>query len=361
LRAFFLERWPEADASPWERLHLDFVRGVASIELIREHFLEPINVDRTHGSTLVQQTLSILAETGGTSAADLYTRLQQSGAFGGLDAQAFALVLRTLGRTQLIEQMAEGDLILSTKSQKMIEHYSFYAAFKTPEEMAVFHRSERIGALPSDAIPGLGEHVILAGKRWVVVQINIDRKEISVERARGRHPPAFRSALLDVHPAVHLKMRALLTGGDVPTYLDETAIEILSAARSEAARLGQFEPRIQPGGDGAVFFLWAGKRISRTIYLALRARDLDVHDEDVGLDVKSSPIDLVEALRTIARDPPQEIRLAERAEIDLAARVADGEKYDWCVPDEIWRAAYARERLDVKGALSLIGDALSAY
>ena len=66
--------------------------------------------------------------------------------------------------------MVEGDLILAPKGQRLVEHYSFYAAFKTPDEVAVYHGSEKIGMLPSDAIPGLGEHVILAGKRWQVVR-----------------------------------------------------------------------------------------------------------------------------------------------------------------------------------------------
>lgn len=360
LRAYFLERRPDADTSTWGRLHLEYLRGVASIELMRERFLEPIEIGRGHHSTLVQQILSILAETGGTNASNVYARLKRSGAFGVLESGTFAQIVRELGRHTLIEQMAEGDLILAPKGQRLAEHYSFYAAFKTPDEVAVFYGAEKIGMLPSDAIPGLGEHVILAGKRWQVVQIDVERREVVVERARGKRPPTFRSAFADTHPAVHAKMRSLALGNELPNYLDATALEILAAVRDESKLLGGFVPRIQSGGAGTLLFVWAGRRVCRTLHLSLRMRNIEAYDMDVGLDVAASPTSTLDALRSFKQDPDQAEELAALAESELGARVIEGEKYDEFLPNDVWRKSYGRERLDVRGAVFTVEQVLQS-
>lgn len=351
LRAFFLQQRPDSNTSTWGRLHLDLIRGLASIELMLKGFVEPVDTSRSHYSTLVQQVLSILAETGGTSAAGLFMTIRGSGAFEPLDLNTFANILRALGRHGLIEQMSEGDLILAPGGQKLVEHYSFYAAFKTPEEVAVFHGSEKIGSLPSDAIPGVGEHLILAGRRWRVVQFDATRREVIVETARGRRPPIFRSALADTHPTVHEQMRLLLLGNEVPEHLDEVATEILSDARAQTRQLREFVPQVQSGGTGTLLFLWAGKRITRTVHLALRIRNLEAYDLDVGIDVAASPSEAMDRLVQFADSPNEAMGLAEFAESELGARVLEGQKYDDYLPDDVWRAAYGRERLDVEGAL----------
>jgi ATP-dependent helicase Lhr and Lhr-like helicase len=354
LRGFFLEPEHSEDTPIWNRLHLDFLRGLASIELMRERFVEPIAGDRWHGSTLIQQILSILAETGGIRAALLHARLQKCGAFGPLEPPTFAALLRELAVRELIEQMPEGDLILAPRGQKVIEHHSFYAAFKTPDEVAVFHRSDKIGSLPSDSIPALHEHVILAGRRWSVQQINVDRREIVVEPAKGKRPPIFRSGFQDAHPVVHAKMRALATGSETPSYLDPIASEILTTIRAETARSHRFEPPLLANGAGSILFAWAGARVARTLYLYFRERDIELMNYDVGLEIDADPPRVRELLTALveggAGDP---MRLASRAIAELGARVTEGEKYDQLLPEDLWAAAYARERLDLDGATAV--------
>lgn len=351
LRAFCIERAPDEDASPWQRLHLNFTAGIAAIELMRERFVEPLDIARSHSSTLIQQILSSLAESGGIHAAKLYEALDGAGAFGGLTKARFSVVLRELGRRALIEQMPGGDLILAPKGQGIIGHYSFYAAFKSVEEVSVFHRSEKIAMLPSDSVPGLGEHLLLAGRRWRVTQIDIERREIAVEPSVGRRPPMFRSRLGDAHPAVHAKMRDVLLAEQVPTYLDDTAKEILASARRGAERLGRFEVPLLAGGDGTLVCLWAGSRISRTLYLVLRSRDVEAEDREVGLDVKATPDEIARVFERFAKLPDDPLALAERADHELGARLVEGQKYDEYLPDEVWLEEYARERLDVAGAV----------
>lgn len=349
LRAYLIEDAPEPDATVWDRIHLPFLRGVASVELLLEGWLEAPDVERASLSTLVQQILSILAETGGIRAADLFPRLAGSGAFPGLGAADLAQLLRALGARDLIEQLPDGSLVLGLAGQRTVEHHGFYAAFPSPVEYQVLHGGRAIGTLPESLLPALGEHLLLGGRRWLVEQIDVERREVHVAPGSGQRPPRFASGQPDVAPEVHARMRALLLGDAVPAYLGEAAVEILAAAR-RAAREAELGAPVHADAGRAVLQLWAGTRIQRTLWLALAAAGLRVAAaSDVALEVHAAPDAWRAALRRFAAAPDADA-LAALAEERLRARVVGGEKYDALLPAELWRQSYARERLDLDGA-----------
>ncbi|WP_437713013.1 DEAD/DEAH box helicase [Sorangium sp. So ce448] len=356
LRAFFVEDAPTPEDTLWDGLHLDFLRGIAVIELMLEKFSEPPEVHRPHLSTLVHQLLSTLAETGGMSAQRLYRRLIDSRAFGQLTPGDFAVLLRGLAEHGLVAQMAEGDIILGLRGQKLCDHFSFYAAFTTPEEFRVVHLAREIGSLPATLLPPPGEFVLLAGRRWRVEAIDGDRREVHVIPGKGRRIPKFTSLAADIHPRVHAKMRELACTSDAPTYLDDGAKEILAHVRGTAHLVGRFQPALQPvppAGRSRVF-LWAGTRIQRTVFLALREAGLEVQDEQVGLEVKAPVEQTREVLRGLQERTPDPRLLAARADRELAARQCGADKFDWALPDPLWAAAYAEDRLAIsRGAFGV--------
>ncbi len=362
LRGYFIENVPKADASPWERLHLGFVRALASIELLLAGWLEAPDVDRSNLSTLVQQVLSSLAETGGLRAQELHARVDGSGAFPGVQRAEFAAILRELGARDLIEQMPDSSLVLGIQGQRIVGHYSFYAAFDAPTELQVLHRDRAIGMLPASMLPGEGEHVILAGRRWQVDQIDLDRKQVFVTPSRGRRPPRFVSEAGDIAARVHVRMRALLLDDTVPAYLDDTGREILQHARA-AARDASIETPVHVFPDRSVLSLWAGTRIHRTLSIVLACRGLEVESPvDVALDVLAQPSEWTKVLRQFV-DAPDPLALAKHAETKLHARFG-GDKYDSYLATDPWRAAYLRERLDLDGAsrvaLRLLSESVGA-
>ena len=111
---------------------------------------------------MVHQLLSTVAETGGISAAPLYDRLTKARAFGPLSKASFATLLRELARHDLLSQMADGMLVLGLKGQRIVEHHTFYAAFRGASELRVIHNGDQIGMLPEFSVPPPGEHLILA-------------------------------------------------------------------------------------------------------------------------------------------------------------------------------------------------------
>ncbi|WP_437879127.1 DEAD/DEAH box helicase [Sorangium sp. So ce513] len=357
LRAFFIENAPTPEDTLWDGLHLDFLRGIATIELMREGFAEPPEVHRAHLSTLVHQLLSTLAETGGMSAQRLYRRLMDGRAFGQLTPGDFAILLRGLADHGLVEQMAAGDIILGLRGQKLCDHFSFYAAFTAPEEFRVVHLAREIGSLPAALLPPPGEFVLLAGRRWRVDTIDGERREVHVVPAKGRRTPKFTSLAADIHPRVHAKMRELACTSDVPAYLDDGAKDILAHVRGTAHRAGRFQPALQPVSPAgrSRLFLWAGTKVQRTVFLALREAGLAVQDEQVGLEVKAPVERTREVLRALQERPPEPRLLAARAARELAARQCGADKFDWALPDSLWTTTYAEDRLAISPGAFEVG------
>ena len=352
LRAYFIEEKAESTDSVWERLHLDFLRGVAMVELVLERFSEPPDVRRPHLSTLVHQLLSSVAETGGVAPDKLYRRLSGTRAFGELSVPQFSELLRALGTAELISQMAEGDIILGAKGEKLREHFSFYAAFVAVDEYRVVHGSREVGSLPSSMLPGVGENVILAGRRWKIELIDTERKEVSVRPSQGRRLPKFNSMGGDIHRRVHQRMLQLIESTIEPVYLDETAREVLAAIRQATGTEGGVAPSVRGYAEGGRtrLFLWAGSKVQRTILLALRLAGFEVQDEAVGLDVKAPKEGVVEVLGRLASGAIPGKALAAYAQKAFFVREVGGDKFDRWLPESLWAEAYAVDKLDLEGA-----------
>jgi ATP-dependent helicase Lhr and Lhr-like helicase len=60
-------------------------------------------------------------------------------------------VLRALGQPEvaLIEQTSDGLLLLGPNGEKLVEHYSFYAVFQTPEEYRLISGGKELEHSPS--------------------------------------------------------------------------------------------------------------------------------------------------------------------------------------------------------------------
>ena len=150
LRMYAIETAPGTDSDPLDRLHLGLVRSIAMVELLLEGWCEPPAPQALHLSTLTHQVLSVIAEHGGVSAKRLYATLCELGPFRRVEPRLFAHLLRQLGRSDvaLIEQAPDGALLLGRQGERLVEHYSFYAVFRTPEEYRIIADRKPLGTLP---------------------------------------------------------------------------------------------------------------------------------------------------------------------------------------------------------------------
>ena len=134
MRIYIEEPELEPDSPPQDRLRAELVEAVAMVRLLMAKWCEPPNAGALHLSTLVQQVLSLIAQYGGARAADAWRVLCRDGAFSRVTEDVFIKLLRELGGHDLIVQSSDGTLLLGVKGERIVNHYSFYTAFVTPEE-----------------------------------------------------------------------------------------------------------------------------------------------------------------------------------------------------------------------------------
>jgi ATP-dependent Lhr-like helicase len=351
IRIYIDEDEPEQHTSLFNRLYQDLLQAAAMTELLLEKWCEPPQTDRLHLSTLVQQVLSLITEKGGAKADELYGRLVTDGGFPHVDQATFIQVLRSMGASDLIEQSPEGLLITGMLGEKIVRGHDFYVAFLVHEEYRVSDGGHHIGNVTADPTFEPDGYLILAGRRWKILDIDHERRTISVKPSPGGRVPRFEGdRWIDIHPRVRLAMKLLLSRTDLPVFLDMTARELLVQARSAARDSGLLlSPFLQDGPD-AIWFTWTGSRIQRTLHgLGEHFGQVKVHDEHIALVfAKTTVAQVQEVYRGFLEHCPDAISIAQKFE----GRAH--EKYERYLSDDLTACIFARERVDVEGAVEKI-------
>ena len=275
------------------------------------------------------------------------------GGFPNIDRPTLAHVLRSMGAADLIEQTPEGLLITGLIGERIISHHDFYVAFIVDEEYRVNHDGHHVGNVAF--VPELEEEhfLILAGRRWQILDIDHDRKVIAVKPSPGGRAPDFRSSQrFEIHPRVRAAMKSLLETAALPQFLDMKAREMLLQARATAAHSGLLRnPFIQDGPD-TIWFTWTGTKIQRTLLgLGVHFGRLKVSDERVALVFEKAPVAQVKEIYCgFLTECPDAVSLA----MQFPHRIV--EKYDRYLSDDLTALVFARERLDLNGALDKIRE-----
>lgn len=295
-----------------DRLRLGLVRSVAMIDLLLEGWCEPPRPQALHLSTLVHQILSVIAERGGASAGRLHRVLCQEGPFKRVDTSTFTDILRALGQpeTGLIEQSDDGMLLLGRVGEKLVEHYSFYAVFQTPEEYRLISGGKELGTLPIVNVMAPGMMLIFSGRRWLIKEIDDQDKVIMVVPSKAGTPPVFGGDPGDIHDRVIERMFTILENDDKHLYADKAARDLLDEARREYALLGFAAASIIPLGETSFSIATrVGTVKTTTLALALRAKGLevDVYDGFLTVSSKDGAVDVRATLHAIASGEPADL------------------------------------------------------
>lgn len=350
LRVYIQE--PEiGDSTPLQdTLRPELVQTVAMVDLLLEKWNEPPNLNALELSTLIQQTLSLIAEHGGIQANTAYRILCSNGPFANVSTSQFSTLLRGLAKESLINQAGDGDLIMGLSGEKLIRHYDFYAAFWSPDEYRLVADEKTIGTLPVTSPLMEGKLLIFGGERWEVESVNEDKQIAFLQRAPGGQVPLFGGEGALVHNRVRKQMYSTYTDSHIPRYLDSGAKELLKEGRIHFDRLDLEQRNIVRQGSQTVLFLWAGDRVVNTMHVLLTTRGFQAAKSGLALHVRNcGPEELFEELQRItSSDPPEAEQLAESVE----NKVLD--KHDHYLSEDLLNKNYASKQLDVEGTLSEI-------
>ncbi|MBJ6761825.1 DEAD/DEAH box helicase [Myxococcaceae bacterium JPH2] len=330
-----------------DQLRVRLVQSVAMLDLLLTNWFEPPASGAFHFSTLVQQLLSLIAQHGGVKAGEAFLALCHQGPFARVSHKDFAHFLRGLGQRELLSQSSDGTLLLGRVGERLVNHYSFYAAFASVEEFRLVSGGRTLGTMPIDQPLFVGTYLIFGGRRWRVLAVQGDEKIVELEPAPAGRVPMFESTGVGgVHDRVREQMRSVYAGDTLPRYLDARAQELLAEARATFQRLRLSERSIVASGREVHVFPWAGDAVVHTLALALQTRGLAVETLGPVLSVQGQQSDVESALRALVAEG------APRAE-SLTRHVANMalEKHDGFVPEDLLARDYAARYLDVQGAL----------
>ena len=319
------------------------------VELRLLKWIEPPPLGRCHYSTCVHQTLSVLKQTGGALASEIFDRLCVRGPFTKINEQAFIKLLRSLGHHELLEQMPTGEIILAPAGERIVESYDFYAAFASSVEYVVEHDGIKIGTLPRIAIPLEKEHILLGGRRWQVASMCHASRRVDVRPARGKKKPIFMGSRGEIHGKILQTMQQILRSDVGYSYVDTAGQEHLKMAR-EVFRTAQLDRTnaIQTNG-GVTWFPWKGSADCLAWVLLARACGLNVDWDGICLTFPG------QTLATFTDFVAQMVQPATVEKIHGAINEGDVylDRFDEFVPMELLVECYMQERLAIDPSLGV--------
>jgi ATP-dependent Lhr-like helicase len=356
LQAYVIESPLTINSSLSDQLREGLLQSAAQIRLLLRKWCEPATSGDLHLSTLVQQVLALIAQNGGMMAGDAWRTLCVSGVFPGLTAEEFGSLLKELGSRDILQQESSGQLLLGVQGEKLVNHYSFFAAFVSNEEYRIITKSSALGTLPlfQPLVPG--SYVIFAGQRWRVLTCDSKDKVIEVEPARSGKVPLFDGTGGEVHDEVRSNMRELLEEPATVTFLDKAAQSLLDEARESYRRLDLDARQVIASGKEVRILTWRGDRVNDTLAIWLIKLGFSASNEGLSIGVFDTEIEkVIAALRQISEEPaPSETELAKAVKNPLV------QKWDEFLPDSLLRKGYGRRRFNVEGAKEVCEEILKS-
>ena len=350
LRCYVIEEEITTDSSLSDLLRESLLQTVAQIQLLIKGWYEPPEISGLHLSTFIQQLLSLIAQYGGISAQSAWHVLCDTGPFLGLTKSEFTSLLRNLASKEILMQDASGLLLHGSIGEKLVNHYTFYAAFTTEDEFRVICSGKTLGTLPLSQPVEQGSYIIFAGKRWQVELLDVDKKVIQVVPASGGKLPKFDGGAGLVSTEVRQEMFNILNSALPIGFLDNRATSMLIEAREMFSKLQLRNQKYIEDGKNLKLLLWQGDRIMNTVTLIFKQEGLDAYNHGLHININNTSLSkLNEVIAAIVEN--QTINADDLVNAILNKHI---EKWDYLLPDELLNRNFVSKNLDINGSISIL-------
>ena len=328
------------------------IQGIALVQLyIEERFVEPPRMDRLPYSLLYHQTMSTLASQGEMTPAELASRVLTLSCFSKITQDDYRLLLRHLIEIDHINRTENGGLIVGLAGERVVNNYKFYAVFQENVEYTVRSGSEQLGTIVKPA--PVGDKIAIAGRVWVVEEVDHKRREVYCTLVKGNIPAYFGDVAGDIHTRILERMYGVLSEDKEYPYLMPHAVCRLADARETFRKsLMSQRPLVPLGGKMWVLFPWLGSYAFLALERFLKLRC----GERLGLKgLQSSRPYYMQFTMQVSEAEFYQIVCEEAAkdfdalELVYPNEVPEFEKYDEYVPEELVRKGFAHGVLDMNG------------
>ena len=345
------EDHPEPRAMLPDKLPWSLIQGIALVQLyIEDRFVEEPNTNRLPLSLLYHQTMSTLASQGEMTPAELASRVLPLSMFHRISQEDFRTLLIHLLEIDHINRTENGGLILGIAGERIVNNYKFYAVFQENIEYTVHAGSEELGTIVKP--PPVGDKIAIAGRVWIVEDIDHKRREVYATLVKGLIPAYFGLVAGDIHDRVLQRMHQVLSEKTSYPYLMKHAVYRLKDARSTFMKAGmQHHPLISLGEKMWALFPWLGSYS----FLALERFLKLICAKKLGLKGLSSarPYYMTFTMQVDEEQFFEILKEEASKEIDPMTLLYPKEnpvfdKYDEYVPDELVRKGFAYGVLDIE-------------
>ena len=335
------------DSIPWY-----LIQGIALVQLyIEDRFVEPPKTDRLPFSLLYHQTMSTLASHGEMTPAELASRVLSLNCFSRITQEDYRILLHHLLESGHIDRTENGGLILGLAGERVVNNYKFYAVFQENVEYTVRSGSEQLGTIVKP--PPVGDKIAIAGRVWVVEEVDHKRRELFCTLVKGNIPAYFGDVAGDIHTRILERMYTVLGEEKHYPYLMPHAVFRLQDARDTFRKsLMADRPLVSLGGKMWALFPWLGSYS----FLALERFLKNRCGTRLGLRGLNSSrpyymqftmqADEAEFYEIVCEEAAKEF---DALELVYPKEVPIFEKYDEYVPAELIRKGFAYGVLDVDG------------
>ena len=340
------------DSIPWY-----LIQGIALVQLyIEERFVEPPRRDRLPYSLLYHQTMSTLASCGEMSPRELASRVLSLSCFRRVSQEDYRLLLTHLLELDHVNRTENGGLILGLAGERVVSSYKFYAVFQENVEYTVHAGSQQLGTIVKP--PPVGDKIAIAGRVWVVEELDHQRKELWCTLVKGNIPAYFGDVAGDIHTRILERMYRVLTEDLQFPYLLSHARCRLAEARETFRKAGMDRrPLVPLGGRMWALFPWLGSYAFLALERFLKRRCAPY----LGLKgLQASRPYYMQFTMEAAEEEFYQILCREAAvefdplELVYPEEVPVFEKYDPYLPPELVRKGFAYGVLDVETMLSRV-------
>lgn len=285
LRCYVIEDEITADSSVSDLLRENLLQTIAQIQLLIKGWYEPPEISGLHLSTFIQQLISLIAQYGGISTQAAWHVLCETGPFSGFTKSEYMDLLRHLASKEILMQDASGLLLHGLIGEKLVNYYTFYAAFATEDEFRVICGGKTLGTLPLSQPVEQGSYIIFAGKRWQLELLDVDKKVIQVVPASGGKIPKFDGGVGLVSTEVRQEMFNILNSSLPIGFLDNEATNLLAEARDMFLKLHLGNSKYTEDGKNLKLFFWQGDRVMNTIALLFRQHGLEAYNHGLYINI----------------------------------------------------------------------------
>lgn len=346
------ENHPESRAMLPELIPWYLIQGISLVQLyIEERFVEPPRTGRLPFSLLYHQTMSTLASGGEMTAGELASRVLTLTPLKNITEDDFRKLLLHLLEIRHIQKTENNGLIVGLAGEKVVNSYKFYAVFKENIEYSVKNDSQELGTIVQP--PPAGDKIAIAGRVWVVDEVDYNKHIVYVTLVKGKIPAYFGDVPGDIHTRILERMKKVLSEDKEYPYLRAHAKARLVQAREtfKKARMEE-SPLIPLGGKMYAFFPWLGTyaflALERLLKIKcakrLGLRGFTSHRPyfmEFSIDVT-----MEEFFRILTEEAEKE---KDPLDLIYPKEIPYFEKYDEYVPENLVKKGFAYGVLDVNG------------